>query len=93
MTHTYMTHNTPSWPTPPLHDPPHPYVTHPTPSHPYMTQVMNPLLHGLPALPQAMGGGFDPSSQEEVLGKNFKIEGKPMCKFLVTSDTFVGLNG
>ena len=36
------------------------------------------------------GGGFDPSSQEEVLGK---IEGEPMCKFLVALDTFVGLNG
>ena len=32
-------------------------------------QMMNPLLHGLSALPQAMGLGFDPSSQEEVLGK------------------------
>ena len=46
---------------------------------------MNPLLHGLPVLPQAMGVGFDPSSQEEVLGK---IE-----EFLVALDTFVGLNG
>ena len=26
-------------------------------------------------------------------GQNFKIKGEPMCKFLVTLDTFVGLNG
>ena len=26
-------------------------------------------------------------------GQNFKIEGEPMCKFLIALDTFVGLNG
>ena len=39
---------------------------------------MNPLLHGLPALPQAMEGGFDPISQEEVLGKISKLRGSLM---------------
>ena len=97
MTHTYMTHNTPSWPT-------HPFMTHPTPTwhptpplhnppHPYMTQVMNPLLCGLLALPQAMGGRVWSKQPGGGTGQNFKIEGEPMCKFLVTLDTFVGLNG
>ena len=53
---------------------------------------MNPLLHGLPALPQAMGVGFDPSSQEEVLGKISKLRGTHV-QIMVALDTFVGLNG
>ena len=40
-----------------------------------------PLLCGLPALPQAMGGGFDPSSQEEVLGKISKLRGNLYANF------------
>ena len=54
---------------------------------------MNPLLCGLPGLSQAMGGGFDPSKPGGGTGQNFKIEGEPMCKFLIALDTFVGLNG
>ena len=50
-----MTHTTPLWPTPALHDPPHSFITHPTPSwtnHPFMTYPSptgpNSLLHDPP---------------------------------------------
>ena len=84
--HPFMNHPTPPLHDPHLHDPQHPFMTHPTPMwhtppHHFMTQVMNPLLHGLPALPQAMGGGFDPSSQEEVLGKISKLRGNLCANF------------
>ena len=52
---------------------------------------MNPLLHGLPALPSGHGGRVWSKQPGGGTGQNFKIEGEPMCKFLVTLDTFVGL--
>ena len=84
--HPFMTHPTLTWhtPTPPLHDPPHPTPMWPkwwTPSCMVSQLSLRPWGRVWSKQP---GGGT---------GQNFKIEGEPMCKFLVTLDTFVGLNG
>ena len=64
-----MTHLTPSWPTPPLHDHTHPYMTHDTPSWPTPPHPQHDLWHTLHE-PPTPTWPMTPLHDECELGKN-----------------------